>query len=70
MQRPQLPQHFPLTIYGSPGWKCCVAYLHVYLHSKPGFSLEIYLQMMHNTIGRYESPSLHTAIEMLSGKPG
>ena len=35
-----------------------------------GFSLEIYFQMVHNSIGRYEPPSLHTAIEMLSGKPG
>ena len=32
------------------------------------FSLEIYFQMVHNTIGRYETPSQHTAIEMLSGK--
>ena len=31
------------------------------------FSLEIYF---HNTIGRYETPSLHSAIEMLSWKPG
>ena len=31
-----------------------VTYLHVYLLSKPGFSLEIYFQMVHNTIGRYE----------------
>ena len=23
-----------------------------------------------NSIGRYETPSLHTAIAMLSGKPG
>ena len=36
----------------------------------PGFSLEIYFQMVHSTIGRFETPSLHTAIEMLSGKPG
>ena len=35
-----------------------------------GFSLEIYFQMVHNSIGRYEPDSLHTAIEMLSGKPG
>ena len=35
-----------------------------------GFSLEIYFQMVHDTIGRYETPSLHTAIEILSGKPG
>ena len=36
----------------------------------PGFSLDIYFQMVHTTIGRYETPSLHTAIEMLSGMPG
>ena len=35
-----------------------------------GFLLEIYFQMVHNSIGRYEMPSLHTATEMLSGKPG
>ena len=34
------------------------------------FSLEIYFQVVHNTVGRYEMPSLHIAIEMLSGKPG
>ena len=62
------------------------------------FSLEIYFQMVHSTVGRYETPSLvprlslacgyptrgggeslergyetpslHTTIEMLSGKPG
>ena len=33
-----------------------------------GFSLEIYSQMMHSRIGRYEIPSLHTSVEMLSGK--
>ena len=33
-----------------------------------GFSLEIYFQMMHSRIGRYEIPSLHTTIQMLSGK--
>ena len=32
------------------------------------FPLEIY---SHNiTIGRYETPTLHAAIELLSGKPG
>jgi len=25
---------------------------------------------VHNSIGMYETPSLYTAIEMLSGKPG
>ena len=37
-----------------------------------GFSLEIHFQMVHtcNLIARYETPSLHTAIEMLSRKPG
>ena len=39
-------------------------------HIHTGFSLDIYLQMVYNTIGRYETPSLHTAIVMLSGKPG
>ena len=34
--------------------------------SHSGFSLEIYLQMVRDTIGRYETPSLRTAIEMLS----
>ena len=34
------------------------------------FLLETYFQIMHSTIGRYETPSLHTAIEMLSWKPG
>ena len=38
--------------------------------TKTGFSLETYFPMMHDTIGRYETPSVHTAIEMLSGKPG
>ena len=33
-----------------------------------GFSLEIYFQMVHSTIGWHETLSLHTAIEMLSGK--
>ena len=36
---------------------------------KARFWLEIFFQMVpHSTIGRYETPSLHTAI--LSGKPG
>ena len=35
----------------------------------PGFSLEIYFQMVHNSIGNMNT-SLYTAIEMLSGKPG
>jgi len=26
--------------------------------------------MVHDTIGKYETPSLHTAIEMLNWKPG
>ena len=26
--------------------------------------------MVHSKIGRYETPSLHTTTEMLSGKPG
>ena len=29
-----------------------------------------YFQTVHGTIGRYETPSLHAAIDMLSGKPG
>ena len=32
------------------------------------FLLETYFQIVHSTIGRYETPSLHTAIEML--RPG
>ena len=42
----------------------------VSVSNDPGFPLEIYFQMVHNSIGRYEMPSLHTATEMLSGKPG
>ena len=34
---------------------------------RQGFSLD---QMVHDTIGKYETPSLHTAIEMLNWKPG
>jgi len=40
------------------------------LASFPGFSLEIYFQMVHNSLARYDTPSLHTAIKILSGKPG
>ena len=29
----------------------------------------LYFQAVHSTIGRYETPSPHTAIEMLNGKP-
>ena len=29
--------------------------------------LEIYFKWLHSAIGRYKTPSLHTAIEMLSG---
>ena len=36
-----------------PPWFCCLQ------------SLEIYFQTMHSTVGGYETPSLHTAIEML-----
>ena len=50
-----------------PEISVCTYHLKVILRSLAGFSLEIYNQMMHNTIGRYETPSLHTAIEMLSG---
>ena len=39
-------------------------------HSHTGFSVETYFQMVHNSIGRYETSSLHTAIEMLSKKQG
>ena len=35
-----------------------------------GFYLEIYFQMGHSKIGRYETHSLHTPVEMLSGKSG
>jgi len=35
-----------------------------------GFSLDTYIQMVYHSIARYETPPLHTAIEMLSGKPG
>ena len=35
--------------------------------SPAGFLLELYFQMVHDRIGRYETPSLHT---MLSGNPG
>ena len=31
-----------------------------------GFSLEIYFQIVHNSIARYATPSLHTAIEMFN----
>ena len=37
---------------------------------RAGFSLEIYFHVVHNSIDRYETPSLHTAIEMLSGSQG
>ena len=39
-------------------------------HSHTGFSVETYFQMVHNSIDRYETSSLHTAIEMLSKKQG
>ena len=29
-----------------------------------------YFQMVHNSIAKYDTPSLHTAIEMFSKKPG
>lgn len=35
--------------------------------SNTGFSLEIYFQMVNSTIGRSETPYLHSAIEILSG---
>ena len=35
-----------------------------------GFSLGVYFQVVHSMTGRYEMASLHTAIEVLSGKPG
>ena len=40
------------------------------LDFQAGFSLEIYFQTVNDRIGRHETPSLHTAVEMLSGKPG
>ena len=38
----------------------------VYTLRLAGFLLETYFQMVHNTIGRYETHSLHTAIEVKS----
>ena len=36
-----------------------------------GFLLEIYFQLVNSKIiGRYETPSPNTTVEMLSGKPG
>jgi len=56
-------------------WMATLADLNNLLHAvstrvAPGFSLDTYFQMVHTTIGRYETPSLHTAIERFSGKPG
>ena len=37
---------------------------------RAGFLLGIYFQMVHSAIGRYETPSFHTVVELLRGKPG
>ena len=57
-------------------WAQNAIYQHLYIcitslqgHMK-SFLKKHFKSKVHNTIGRYETPSLHTAIEMLSGKPG
>ena len=48
-----------------------VLQLHLYQWNKEIAILPVSpLYTSHSTIGRYETPSLHTTIEMLIGKPG
>ena len=69
-----LPTKIPCLINSDKRRTVCISASFILFEMpsrQAGFSLEIYFQMLHNiSIGRYERPSLHTAIEMLSGKSG